>query len=170
MNKAKSTKKTETPVEEARASGEEFQHKKQELLVAEEEIQHKKQEYLATENEKKLFFALQKVLRGRYLIHCQTSLIAIVDPVNFKDKSRAYSKRMDFVITDTATKILAVIELDDSSHNLSKRIKRDKYVNAALKPHHPFIRIPTDRFYCPEKIADILEKNANIKNEFNKSV
>ncbi|SMN02476.1 hypothetical protein SPONN_1157 [uncultured Candidatus Thioglobus sp.] len=134
-----------------------------------EAIQHKKQEYLATENEKKLLFALQKALKGRYLIHCQTSLIAIVDPVNFKDKSRAYSKRMDFVITDAATKILAVIELDDASHNQPKRIKRDKYVNAALKPHHPLIRIPTEKFYSPEKMADILEKNANIKNEFNKN-
>ena len=78
-----------------------------------EVIKHKKQEYLATENEKKFLFALQKVLKNKYLIHCQTSLIAIVDPVNFKDKSRAYSKRMDFVITDTTTKILAVIELDE---------------------------------------------------------
>ena len=142
---------------------------KKETSIVTESIKHKKQEYLATENEKKLLFALQKVLNGKYLIHCQTSLIAIVDPVNFKDKSRAYSKRMDFVITDTATKILAVIELDDSSHNQPKRIKRDKYVNEALKPHHPLIRIPTSKFYCPEKIADILESNANIGNKFNKN-
>lgn len=134
-----------------------------------ETIKHKKQEYLATKNERKFLFALQKALKDKCLIHCQTSLIAIVEPVNFKDKSRAYSRRMDFVITDTATKILAVIELDDSSHNQPKRIKRDKYVNAALKPHHPLIRIPIDKFYSPEKIADILEKNANIKNEFNKN-
>ncbi len=67
---------------------------------------------LATENEKKFLLALQKALKDKYLIHCQTSLIAMVDPVNFKDKPRAYSKRMDFVITDTATKILAVIELE----------------------------------------------------------
>jgi hypothetical protein len=133
-----------------------------------ETIKHKKQEYLATENERKLFFALKKALKDKYLIHCQTSLIAIVDPINFKDKSRAYSKRMDFVITDTTTKILAVIELDDSSHNQPKRIKRDKYVNEALKPHHPLIRMPTEKFYNPEKIADILEKNANIKNKFSK--
>ncbi len=135
-----------------------------------ETIKHKKQEYLATENEKKLLFTLQKVLnKDKYLIHCQTSLIAIVDPINFKDKSRAYSKRMDFVITDTATKILAVIELDDSSHSQPKRIKRDKYVNDALNTHHPLIRIPTNKFYNPREIADILEKNANIKNEFNKN-
>lgn len=137
--------------------------------VTVETIKHKKQEYLTTENEKKLFFALQKALKDKYLIHCQTSLIALVVPVNFADKPKAYTKRMDFVITDTTTKILAVIELDDSSHNQPKRIKRDEYVNTALSPHHPLIRLPTEQFYDPKKIADILEKNANIENKFNKN-
>lgn len=133
-----------------------------------DEIKHKKREYLATENEKKFIFALQNALESQYLIHCQVSLIAIVEPVEFKNKKRAYSKRMDFVITDAATKILAIIELDDSTHNQPKRIKRDKYVNSALKPHHPLIRWATEKFYSSEKIADILEKNANIQNKFNK--
>lgn len=129
-------------------------------------IQHTKQEYLATRNEQKLYFALQKALDSKYHIHCQTSLIAIVEPIEFKHKKRAYSKRMDFVITDSATKIVAVIELDDSSHNKPKRIERDKYVNAALKPHYPLIRISTQKFYNPEDIAERLENSAGIKNIF----
>lgn len=129
-------------------------------------IKHIKKEYLATQNEQKLYFALQKALSKNYHVHCQTSLIAIVEPTEFKHKKRAYSKRMDFVITDTATKIVAVIELDDSTHKQPKRIARDKYVNAALKPHHPLIRIPTTPFYKPEDIAGILEVRAGITNIF----
>lgn len=127
-------------------------------------IKHFKKEYLATQNEQKLYFALQKALSNNYHIHCQTSLIAIVEPKEFKRKKRAYSKRMDFVITDTATKIIAVIELDDSSHNQPKRIARDKYVNEALKPHHPLIRISTGPFYKPEDISTLLEEYAGIDN------
>lgn len=129
-------------------------------------IEHNKKEYLATKNEQKLYFALRKSLNKNYQIHCQTSLIAIVDPVEFKDKKRAWSKRMDFVITDTATKIIAVIELDDASHNSPKRIARDNYVNSALKPHHPLIRIKTTSFYRPEEVAEALENYAGIANIF----
>lgn len=127
-------------------------------------IKHYKKEYLATKNEQKLYFALQKALSDKYHVHCQTSLISIVEPVEFKHKKRAYSKRMDFVITDTATKIVAVIELDDSTHSQPKRIARDNYVNEALKPHHPLIRINTTPFYKPEDIAEQLEKQVGIKN------
>ncbi len=119
-------------------------------------IKHNKNEYLTTENERKFFYALKKAIGEDYLIHCQTSLIAIVEPIEYKDKSRAWSKRVDFVITDNKTKIIAVIELDDSSHNKANRIKRDKYVNNALEPHHPLIRFNTEKFYKPEKIAEIL--------------
>lgn len=130
-------------------------------------IAHKKIEYLTTNNERKLFFSLKKALSDQYLIHCQTSLIALVDPVEFKYKPKAWSRRMDFVITDTATKTVAVIELDDASHNQSKRKFRDQYVNDALSEHHPLIRLPTEKFYKPEKIADILEQQAGIPNKFN---
>lgn len=131
-------------------------------------IKHYKKEYLATKNEQKLYFALQKALSDKYHVHCQTSLISIVEPIEFKHKKRAYSKRMGFVITDTSTKIVAVIELDDSTHSQPKRIARDNYVNEALKPHHPLIRIPTTSFYKPEDIAELLEKQAVIKNIFKK--
>ena len=131
-------------------------------IIPDEKIVHKKQEYLTTENERKLFFALKKVFGDKYLIHCQTSLIALVDPIEFKYKSKAWSKRMDYVITDTATKVVCIIELDDSSHNHPKRIARDKYVNSALDGHHPLIRIKTQKFYNPEALIKVFEENLNI--------
>ncbi|MCF6298334.1 MAG: DUF2726 domain-containing protein [Thiomicrorhabdus sp.] len=140
---------------------------KNKVHIANEIIRHRKKEYLTTENERKFFFSLRKALdNNQYIIHCQTSLIALVEPEEYTNKSKAWSRRMDFVITDSATKVLVVIELDDSSHLSQKRIKRDKYVNEALKPHHPFIRVNTEKFYDPKKIALILEEETEIISEF----
>lgn len=126
-------------------------------------IKHKKREFLLTQNESKLLFALNKVLDNKYMIHCQTSVIALVDPVEFEHKKRAWSKRVDFVITDSRTRILAVIELDDASHNQPKRQERDAYLNAAMKPHHPLIRIPSRSFYEPKMLAELLQTKAGIQ-------
>lgn len=127
---------------------------------------HRKREYLTTANERKLFYALQRALTREYLIHCQTSLIALVEPLHFKDRPRAWSRRMDFVITDKTSKILAVIELDDASHRHPKRVARDQYVNYALNNRHPLIRIATENFYQPELVAEALAIHAGIPNKF----
>lgn len=129
-------------------------------------VPHRKKEHLTTINERKLYFALQKAIDSKYIVHSQVSLIALVEPLSFKDNSKSWAKRMDFVITDKATKILAVIELDDSSHSSEKRKKRDAYVNNALKGHHPLIRLPTKKFYEPQEIAGVLEREAGIPSVY----
>ncbi|EKF9771356.1 MULTISPECIES: DUF2726 domain-containing protein [Vibrio] len=135
-----------------------------------EKIEHVKQTHLATENERKLYFALQKVLPSDYIIHSQVSLMALIKPVNFKHNSRTWAKRVDFVITDKATKVLAVIELDDSTHHWKKRQERDRYVNDVLDGHHTLIRIQTKRFYEPSEIAAILSRETEIRcNECEKA-
>lgn len=126
-------------------------------------IEHKKQSHLATENERKLCFALQKALPPEYMIHSQVSLMALVNPVEAKHNSKTWAKRMDFVITDKATKILAVIELDDSTHHWEKRKERDRYVNEVLEGHHKLVRFNTKRFYEPHEIAKVLEQETGIK-------
>lgn len=129
-------------------------------------IAHNRQTHLCTKNEQKLYFSLHKALDQSYQIHCQVSLISLVEPVEQTQKKRAYSKRVDFVITDTASKILLVIELDDSTHLRKDRIKRDEYVNHALNGAHPFLRIKTQNFYEPKNIAERLSAISTIKNKF----
>ncbi len=129
-------------------------------------VDHKIVEHLATVNERKLCFALQKALTDKYMIHSQVPLISLVRPVDYRHNSKSWAKRVDFVITDTATKVIVVIELDDSTHNQKKRVERDNYVNYALKGHHPLVRIKTETFYMPEKIAELLESEAGINNQF----
>lgn len=114
-----------------------------------------------------MYFALQKALPSEYVIHSQVSLMALVTPVDFKDNSKTWAKRMDFVITDKSTRILAVIELDDSTHNRKKRQERDKYVNQVLEGHHPLVRFNTERFYEPSYLARVLESKTEIRcNKF----
>ncbi len=129
-------------------------------------VMHEKKMFLATENEKKLYFALQKVLSNKYIVHCQVPLISVVVPVESKNNRRSWAKRVDFVVTDKATKILAVIELDDSSHNSEKAQQRDLYVNEALKGNHPLIRLATERFYDPKVIAKKLYEEAEIESSY----
>ena len=43
------------------------------------------------------------------------------------------SKHIDFALADEDTNIIALIELDDKSHERPDRIERDEFVNAVLK-------------------------------------
>ncbi len=129
------------------------------------DIPHRKSEYLTTENERRFYMALVSALPAGYCVHCQTALMALVQPVNRKDNSKTWAKRMDFVITDKYTKILAVIELDDRTHNWESRKKRDQYVNSVLEGRHKLIRFPSKRAYCPDEISVRLRSELNLPNE-----
>jgi len=89
--------------------------------------------------------------------------MALVTPVNFKDNSKTWAKRMDFVITDRDTKVLAVIELDDASHNRKKRKERDEYVNSVLDGHHPLIRVKSTNTFNRAQIVAQLEESSSIR-------
>lgn len=128
--------------------------------------EHIRQDSLATINEQKLYSTLLEVLPDNYVVHCQVSLMSLVQPANYRDNSRTWAKRMDYVITDKTTKILAVIELDDSTHRWKKRQERDRYVNEVLDGHHPLIRFQTCRVYKPEMVAKKLFNEAGITSDY----
>ncbi|WP_052706224.1 DUF2726 domain-containing protein [Vibrio galatheae] len=118
---------------------------------------HKRSKYLATENERRFHDALKQAIPSEYNIHCQVSLMALVQPLEWKDNSRTWAKRMDFVITDSDTQVLAVIELDDYTHNWAKRKKRDEYVNTVLEGHHNLVRFKSSKHYDPLHIRQELD-------------
>ncbi|HHP0481478.1 TPA: DUF2726 domain-containing protein [Vibrio campbellii] len=126
-------------------------------------VLHKKRNYLCTKTENNFYQVLLDVLPSEYVVHSQVSMMALVQPVNFKDNSKTWAKRMDFVITDKNTKIMAVIELDDSSHRQQKRQERDIYVNNAFKNLHPLLRFEAFNQYGSIAIAKTLEQCTNIK-------
>ncbi|MGR5339932.1 DUF2726 domain-containing protein [Vibrio astriarenae] len=128
-------------------------------------VEHKKLSTLCTENERKFLVVLRNVLPDQLMIHCQTSMLAIVKPVNYKDMSRTWAKRVDFVITDSLTNIVAVIELDDATHQEEKRKKRDLYVNAAISPHHSIVRYPASFSYSDSDVKSVLERDTSIYSQ-----
>ncbi|EHZ2723569.1 TPA: DUF2726 domain-containing protein [Vibrio parahaemolyticus] len=133
-------------------------------------VPHKKSTYLSTKTERRFYKVLQELIPDEYVIHSQVSLMALVQPTNFKDNSRTWAKRMDYVITDRDTKVLAVIELDDSSHRQKKRQERDIYVNNALKGHHPLLRFEAKSSYDKNHVATVIERDTLIKCREFKSV
>lgn len=125
-------------------------------------VEHHTRSHLASFCERKLYFALNEILDERFVIHSQVSLIAVVEPQDMRYNARTWAKRLDFVITDKNTKILAVIELDDRNHQQERSKRRDAYVIHALKGHHPLIRIPARPSYDANELIDILAKQAGI--------
>ena len=128
-------------------------------------VPHKKSEYLTTPNERKFHAALLEALPDGYTVHCQTALMALVQPVDRKNNSRTWAKRMDFVITDLETRVIAVIELDDSSHARHDRQKRDYYVNQALDGHHLLLRVQSSRTYCSSDIQSLITNIEELRDE-----
>lgn len=116
-----------------------------------------KKDSLCTQNEKNLLEALKKAVPSGFMIHCQVSLISLIEPKEFKNRSKFWAKRMDYVITDEKTNIVCVIELDDSSHHKKKRQERDSFIESVLDGKHPLVRFKTKSFYKADEVGEKLE-------------
>lgn len=123
-----------------------------------------KKKYLTTHNEKKFYFALQKAVPRWVKIHCQTSMAALLDTDSDEARRKIWAKRVDFVLTDSNSNILAIIELDDSSHLKEKRVARDMFVNEILTVHN-LVRFKSEKFYYPENIKETLSAFIPVKEE-----
>lgn len=67
--------------------------------------------------------------------------------------------KLDFVLAYPKTvKTAAVIELDDKSHQLEHRRKRDQFVDQAFAAARLLFRIPVCRKYELEKIRSIINR------------
>lgn len=97
-----------------------------------------KSKNLLTENEKEFFFRLKRALSG-YEVFPQVSMGAILIP-NANRNDRRYhqirgsfsQKIVDFLICDGKTlKAIAIVELDDRTHNIERDQKRDAMLLSA---------------------------------------
>jgi hypothetical protein len=93
---------------------------------------------ILSDNEHEFFHRLTRALPD-YHIFPQVSFGALLQPAKTKSRKDYFSnlckfnqKRADFVVCAKETlKILAVIELDDVSHNVDKDSKRDEILTVA---------------------------------------
>ena len=119
---------------------------------------------LMTAPERELYRRLQQALPD-YLIFSQVQLSRIIDVAPEAQKqawlNRINRMSVDFVICATdGAKILAAIELDDSSHDLPERIKADNKKDKALRSAGvPIIRWPVKGMPQPQQLrADFLKR------------
>lgn len=102
---------------------------------------------LMTAPERQLYGRLRQAL-PEYVISSQVQLSRIIDVAPDAEKhawlNRINRMSVDFVVCAAdGSKILAAIELDDSSHNLPERIKADSKKDKALRSAKvPIIRWP----------------------------
>lgn len=130
-------------------------------LVSNYNEKYEKVDYLLTKNELKFYRILRQVTNKLdYSLFCQVSLYEIVKSKNYKDFNKIKSKSIDFVITQENCKILLCIELDDKSHEKTKRIKRDDFVNQLFKDLDiKLLRIPVQNFYNMEELENKIKEN-----------
>lgn len=92
---------------------------------------------ILTGNEREFFSRLRQALPGRVVL-VQVSLAALIQPTatrgskrHLMDFRRISQKRADFVVCDTKMNVLAVVELDDRTHNYAQDAIRDSYLASA---------------------------------------
>lgn len=108
---------------------------------------------LLTKAELKFYHVLKAVCANKYDISCKVRLGDIIN-CNDYHWHKGYgpkisAKHIDFVLhhPDTSA-IMLCIELDDKSHQRPERIKRDQFIDAALKAADvKILHVPVTRGY-----------------------
>ncbi len=112
---------------------------------------------LMTSNEQEFFQRLTEALPSHHIFP-QVSLGALLQP-NVKGDNRKYysvrgsfaQKIADFVVCDKEMKVVAIVELDDKTHNTDKDNKRDAMLEQAS---YTVIRWHSKKKPTVQEIAD----------------
>ena len=120
--------------------------------------------FLLTKNEAAFFRVLTTVIADCYQISCKVRLADIVtcDDEDWQrgHANRISQKHIDFVVNCAeSSRIVAAIELDDSSHERPERRDRDAFVNQLFwQMGLRLIRVPAQWEYDADRIAGRLVK------------
>jgi hypothetical protein len=129
---------------------------------------------LLTPAERSFFGVLQQATAAEYQIFAKVRLADIVKPVRNPSRSgwqsafnRITGKHVDFVLCNLSNMaIVAVIELDDRTHERFERSTRDGLVDSALADAHiPVLRVPAQQTYSPSQIREQITETINAANE-----
>lgn len=110
------------------------------------------------------YWTLRRALRDKFLL---TFKVRAADLIccNEQDWERGFGHmvskhHLDFVLCDRAsTAIVSVIELDDKSHALESRRRRDKFLNSAFSAAGiPLIRFQASARYDVMEIRETIEQ------------
>jgi len=123
--------------------------------------------------ERSFFGVLQQATAAEYQIFAKVRLADIVKPIRNPSRSgwqsgfnRISGKHVDFILCDLSSlAIVAVIELDDRTHERFERSTRDALVDSALTDAHiPVLRVAARQSYSPSQIREQLTQVLNAAN------
>jgi hypothetical protein len=116
--------------------------------------------------ERSFFGVLQQALGSNYHIFAKVRLADIVRPLRNPSRSgwqsafnRISGKHVDFVLCDSARlNVVAIVELDDRTHQRFERGVRDGLVDSALTDAGiPILRVSAKESYLPNQIREQVE-------------
>ncbi|ENA3728003.1 DUF2726 domain-containing protein, partial [Escherichia coli] len=129
-----------------------------------------KQKQFMTNRERYFFNLLYGQFSHNYFLFSQVRMVDLITPVFDKDTQynsfiRAFRSisqyHIDFLIVSRIDfSIVCAIELDDSSHDLASRVKRDNKINLIFK----FIGIPLFRSRNPLALLEMVKKHIDFQN------
>ena len=139
-----------------------------ESQITEEEPQevypYKKKRFLLSKAENSFYNVLLNVLENEDIYVCPMVRLADVIYTSDTENRQRYfnkiqSKHIDFLLCNKQfLNPLLAIELDDSSHNQSDRVKRDDFFNNALKSAGlPLLRIKAGYSYSPSSVKEQID-------------
>lgn len=130
---------------------------------------YKPRRYITTLNELHFYEVLLEIAKELDLVlFCQVSLYSIIEPKENLDYStrikffnKINRKSIDFVLADKKTcRVRLCIELDDSTHNQKKRIKRDEFLDQLFKQLEiNLLRYPVYSVYYKETLKNKVLQN-----------
>ncbi len=132
------------------------------------EYPYDKNPYFISHAERSFLKVLQFIFKVQYYIFSQVSLNRLL---KVKQQGKAYwqylnkinQKSVDFVLVDkTSFEPLLVIELNDHSHKLAERLKRDQFLKEALAMAKlKYLEIPAQSAYNTSEIKRVIEEKIN---------
>jgi hypothetical protein len=144
-----------------------YKKKNKEMVNSKEEVlPYGRKDYLLTKAENIFFHNLSKATENMDItITFKPRLADLLyikkGVVNYQSHfNKIKSKHIDFIICErNSMKILLGIELDDSTHNNSKRKDRDAFIERALKDADlPLLRFKVSNLYNIEEMRAEIEK------------
>lgn len=99
-----------------------------------------RKKYLLTKNEYSFYQKIKPIIQEKNLkVLCKIRLADLIEPEPNKNQKEWYaafnrikSKHIDFAIATDDMKVIALIELQDGTHQKSDRKERDEFLNDAV--------------------------------------
>ena len=124
---------------------------------------------LLTDGERRFFCdGLRPAIGERFLVSFKVRLADVITVDRWRSSfgRKIAQKHLDFVLlSPTATRIIAAIELHDSTHRRARRQQRDEFVRTALSSAQvPFVSFSIYRTYKPAMIRQRILSSISLQD------